>query len=480
MIGMYIFRREVYQLNPYKKLLGNSALFAIGNLGSKIISIILVPLYTYYLSTAEYGTVDLVTTTSNMLLPIVSLSIYDAVLRFMMDDDHDNKTVFTNAVLVSLLGTVVVLLIYPILAYFNFLGEVLPYMAVILILQSFQSLLAQFARAVGFIKIFALNGIIMTLVTGLMNILLIVYLKTGIQGYLSSIVISNVVSILFFVLTTKAHRYLSKQVIQKSAITYMLKYSVPLIPNAFMWWIMNASNRYFIFLFVGASANGLFAVANKIPSLLSILNTIFFQAWQLSAIEEYDSEGKASLYSDVFSYFSIVMFLGTSALITVIKPVIGFAVESSFYESWRLVPFLLLGVVFSSFSSFLGTNYIAAKQTSGIFRTSVIGGIASIITNAVFVPLIGTNGASISTMVSFFIIWVLRARETSQFVDMTFDVKNIFLNLVIIFVQIGILFIGLSSATEIMIELMLFFVLLVINKKLLLLLKDVLLKIKKK
>ena len=75
---------------------------------------------------------------------------------------------------------------------------------------------------------------------------------------------------------------------------------------------------------------------------------------------------------------------------------------------------------------------------------------------------------------------MLRARETSQFVDMTFDVKNIFLNLVVIFVQIGILFIGLSSATEIMIELMLFFVLLVINKKLLLLLKDVLLKIKKK
>lgn len=183
----------------------------------------------------------------------------------------------------------------------------------------------------------------------------------------------------------------------------MLIYSIPLIPNALMWWVMNASNRYFILFFVGASANGLFAVANKIPSFLSILNTIFFKAWQLSAIEEYGDESKAKFYSQTFYYFSVVMFVGTSIILMILKYMMGILVSEEFFSSWQFIPFLLIGIVFSSFSAFLGTNYIAAKQTKGIFRTSLIGGTINIILNLIFIPLVGTNGAAISTMISFWL-----------------------------------------------------------------------------
>lgn len=458
--------KEVTFLNTYKKLIGNSFVFAIGNLGSKLIAIILVPLYTYYLTTIEYGTIDLITTTTSMLLPIVSLSIFDAVLRFAMDKSQPTDSVFTNTVIVTSIGALIAILSYPFLSYFNVFGESIIFMYVILILQAFQTLFAQFVRAVGKVKIFALNGIVMAVITGVMNIFLLVYLNMGINGYLLALVLSNLVSIIYLTIAGKIYKFINFKKINKDLTKRMLIYCIPLIPNALMWWVMNASSRYFILFFVGASANGIFAVANKIPSLLSILNQIFSQAWQLSAIEEYESKDKSKFYSEVFSYFSMVMFLGTSAILVVIKIAMNFAVAPEFYTAWKYIPFLLLGVVFSSFSGFLGTNYIAAKKTGGVFRTSIIGGIVNVVSNLIFVPWIGTNGAGISTMISFFVIWIIRVYDTKKFINIKLNMKNLIANISIIAVQISVLYLNLDTSTELVIEGLLFVVLLIVNKSL--------------
>lgn len=461
-----MLQREGKTLNPYKKLLGNSALFAIGNMGSKIVSILLVPLYTYQLSTTEFGTVDLVTTTSRMLLPLVSLSIFDAVLRFVMDKQNDTQSVITNGIAVTLMGALISFLAYPLLKGFNLMDGLLLYMLVILVLQSFQSLLSQFCRAIDKIRAFALNGIIQTFTMGVTNIYLLVYLDLGIDGYLLSIVISNIASILYLAFSVRLHQYIKIEKLNKPLIKNMLIYSIPLIPNAFMWWLMNASNRFFVFYFVGAAGNGIFAVANKIPSLLTIFTTIFTQAWQLSAIEEFDSEGKSSLYSNVFTYYSMFMFIGASGILMVLKIATGILVAPDYYVSWQVVPPLLLGVVFSSFSGFLGTNYVAAKQTKGVFSSSVIGGVASVILNLLLIPLLGVSGAGISTMLSFMAIWLIRVYDTRKFVSMKINWKNIIGNLFILSLQTVILFLELNIWVELGIELGLFASLLFHNREL--------------
>lgn len=453
-------------MSKYKKLIGNSVLFAIGNLGSKLINIILVPLYTYYLSTAQYGLVDVVQTTAKMLLPIISLSIYDGVLRFVMDQKEDRNAVFTNGIVITLLGSFVGIAFYPLINYFSVMDGLLGYMIIILILQAFQSLLAQFARAIGAIRAFAINGLLMALVTGLTNILLLVKLEMGIDGYLISLIIANLFSIVFLFIAVNAHRYIEIKKINKELLKNMLVYSLPLIPNAFMWWVINASNRYFILFFIGASANGLFAVANKIPTLLSVLNTIFFQAWQLSAIEEFGSKEKSNFFTEVFTYFQMFMLLGASAIIVVIKLAMQYFVAPEYYITWQYVPFLLLGVVFSSYSGFIGANYIAAKQTKGVFKTSIYGGVVNIIANVILIPLFGINGAGLATMLSFFVMWVLRIKDTNQFIDLKVNVMNLVFNLLVIAIQIAVLFVNFSTITNLVIQTLLFLILLIINKSL--------------
>ena len=80
----------------------------------------------------------------------------------------------------------------------------------------------------------------------------------------------------------------------------MLTYCVPLIPTAVFWWIMGVSDRYLVKWFVGSDANGIYAVAYKIPTILTILATVFMDAWQLSAIAESgDRRAQARFYARV-------------------------------------------------------------------------------------------------------------------------------------------------------------------------------------
>lgn len=453
-------------MNSYKKLIGNSFIFAVGNLGSKLISFILVPVYTYYLSTAEYGTVDLVTATVTMLLPMVSLSVFEAVLRFVMDKDKPKEVILTNSIFIALVCFIVAILFYPILVFFDILQNSLSFLYLILFLQMFERIFAQYTRGIGKIKVFAINGILLTFTTGLFNILFLVYLELGVPGYLWAMVVSNFISVLFLIIATKSYKSVRRSNLDLNLSKKMLSYSIPMIPNSLMWWLINASSRYFIRFFVGVSGNGLFAVASKIPSLITLINQIFTQAWQLSAIEEYENKNKSTFYSNVFSYLVAVLFIGTSILLIIIKFVFSTFFAADYFEAWQVTPFLILGAVFSSFSGFLGTNYIAAKQTTGVFKTSVYGGIISIILNLIFIPSLGIVGAGISSAISFFVMFILRYFDTKQYIKMEIDWKRLLIGLTIIIIQILILFLNLPKINEWIFELILLLALIFINRNL--------------
>lgn len=454
-------------MNSYKKLINNSIIFAVGTLGSKLISFLLVPLYTYYLSTSEYGTVDLTITTVNMLLPIISVSAYEAVLRFTMDKNEEPGVILTNSITIALGGFLISILFYPLLKYFNVLDGNLIYLYMILFAQMVERILAQYTRALGEIKIFAFNGILQTFTTGVLNIIFLVYFGWGITGYYWAIILAYTLSALFLFITTKSFKDLRASNSNKGTIKNLIYYATPMIPNSLMWWLINASSRYFIRWFIGISANGLFAVASRIPSLLNILYQVFNQAWQLSAIEEYESENKSDFYTNVFANLSAVLFIGASGITIIIKIVFDLIFAPEYFSAWKVVPFLLLGSVFSSFSSYLGTNYVAAKQTKGVFKTSIYGGIISLVLNAIFIPTIGIMGAGISSMISFFAMFLIRYFDTRQYIHLDINWIKFGLSILIIFAQVGFMVIGLSQSAELITGVVLFVVLLIINRQLL-------------
>lgn len=450
-------------MNAYKKLLKNSGLFAIANLGSKFISILLVPFYTYVLNTDQYGTVDLITTTVSLILPVITLGIYEATLRFSVKMDYKRESIFTSSIIMVAFGSAVFLIFYPILNKIKVFDGYFNIFYFILIFQAINTTFSQFARGIGKVKVFAVNGVINTIVTVIFNIVLLAKFNRGIEGYLISILLANIACSVYIAVALKVWKYFRLKYWKIEIFKEMLIYSIPLMPTALMWWVMNLSDRYIILFTLGASSNGIYAVANKVPTILNIINSVFAQAWQLSAIEEGDSKNKSKFYTNVFDIFSITMLIGVSAILVVIKPIIQFGLSESFSISWRYMPFLLIGVVFSSFSSFLGTNYVAMKKTKGALTTSAIGAVLNILLNLILTPRFGLNGTAISTMISFFIVWVIRIFDTREFVTIKLNIKSLAVTISLISIQICILFFNNNVFLNCGLQLILFILILVFN-----------------
>lgn len=450
-------------MESYKKLFSNSVIFAIGNLGSKLISFLLVPLYTYYLTVEEYGTIDIVTTTATMLIPLVSLSIYEAALRYALDKKISNKEILSNSIVISVVGSLIMILGIPLISHF-FNIEYRSYLSLITIVQLFQMLLSQYIRGIGKIKLFAFNGIILTFTMAVLNIFFLVYLKMGISGYFISMIISYFVSIIFLITFSGEYKILFKFKLNIRLLKDMLNYSLPMIPNSLLWWLINASSRYFINFFVGIGANGIFAVASKIPALITVLSQVFSQAWQLSAIEEYDNNNVSSFYSNVFKYLYIFMFFGTFIINMIIKWLYFYLFSIEYYEGWKIVPFLLIGAVYSTFSGFVGVTYVASKETKGVLGTSIIGGLVSLLLNSILIPSFGLSGASISSAISFIIIFLYRYFDTKKFIKFSVKWKGFLINNLIILIQIAVVFSELYYMLELIINILLLFLMIFINK----------------
>ncbi|EOH77455.1 polysaccharide biosynthesis C-terminal domain-containing protein [Enterococcus malodoratus] len=452
-------------MDKYKKLFNNSIAFAIGNLGSKLITFFMLPLYTYKLTTSDYGTSDLVQTTVSMLLPIVSLNIFDAVLRFVMDDDSNNKEIFTIGCIISNISSLFAIVISVLLFFFGTSYSL--YVAIILILQSYQSLFSQYIKAIGKVRDFAINGILLSFITAICNIIMLVPMNLGITGYLLSIIIGLVCSSVFLVIKCNLIKEYDYKYFNFSTLREMFKYSIPLIPNSVAWFATNAINRYFILYIIGTTANGIYAVANKIPTLLSVLNSIFFQSWQLSAIEEFNSSDKELYYSKVFSVYLNFLFLGVSGIMYILKPIMTILVSDQFYSAWKYVPLLLLTVLYSSFSSFFGQYYIAAKRTNGIFFTTLMGAFCNILLNSVLIRKFGLNGAALSSTLSFLIIWIIRWINTRKIVATKVKLNDLILNHLVFFFQYWILF-SFSGTSFFILSSIAMFVSIFINSKVIL------------
>lgn len=457
--------------NRVKRLLSNSIIFSVGTLGTKIIGFLMVPFYTHFLTRGQFGIVDLITTTVAMLTPIVTLSVFDAIFRFTMDKDVPNNLLFTNGLFITFVGSCLVLLGSSIVQLLGYQYGIL--IGVLLILSVVNSFLQYFVRGIGYVKLFALLGIVGTVLMAVLSIYLIATLKLGVYGYLYGMIGSSLITILIIISVIKPYQYIQFNLINKENISLLLRYSIPMIPNAFAWWFTNDANRFFILFFLGSSANGIYAVANKIPSILTIFFTVFNQAWQISAVDEYDSKQSSDFYSLVFNNLVQFSFLGVAGLMLFLKPIMKVLVADNFYTAWQFVPFLMIAMIFSNLSGFIGSTYIAAKQTSKLFSTTMYGMIINIIFNIILIPLIGLNGAGLGGALGFLVVMAIRLKQTKSFVSINVKWANFVIHLIIF----GLMYLSLYIQTNLymFVSLTVLFII-----TLLISLKDILLFMKKR
>lgn len=398
----------------FKSLAGNTLIFAIGNGVTLIIAFIMVPFYTKVLSPSDFGISDIIVTTTSMLLPLVSLNIFAAIFRFALDKESNRETLFTNGLNVTLIGIAASIFVSGILEAFGLSYALLVglYLSATLLLNFFQN----FVRGIEHVKTFALSGIIATATNVASNLLLMWVFKLGLNGYLFSLLISTLVTVIFLAIVEKLHRYVKWTSKSWTETKALLKYSIPMIPNSFAWWLTNDANKIIILMFMGPGANGILAVANKIPTMLSTFFGMFANAWQMTAVEEDGKASTSELHRVVFTLVFGFLITGCAVIVLFIKPFMSIYVDPKFFSAWTIVPILLLTSVFSNMSAFFGTTYFVAKKTAGLITTTLWGMLANIALSFALVPVIGLNGAGVSGSLGFLLVTILRYRQTQKFV----------------------------------------------------------------
>lgn len=431
-------------MNKYQNLAKNSGLFFIANFGSKIVTFLLVRFYTEVLTTEEYGTLDLINTTVNLAIPIVTFCITEAVLRFSIDDLGNRKKIFSLGLTVGIIGNAVFALTAPLLYHLDFFKDNLLMLYLLTFANTLYIVCAHFSRGIGKTQIFAIAGFLLTVLQVGLNLLFLLGFNWGVKGYLWALFIANLVTAVFVFYAAKLYKYIGWS-FDKTYLKSMLKYSLPLIPNSVFWWIMQSSNRYVITLMLSSGDNGIYSVANKIPSIISTISNIFFQAWQLSSVDEAKSKDKDKFYSEIFNLTALVLICGSSLVLIILQPLYRILVEESFYSGWQCTPFLMLAMVFSCFSSFFGTNYVAMKKTNGVFVTTLIGAVVNLALSLVFTHFFGIRGTSLATAVGFAVTAAVRAFDTRKFAKISVKVRSFWLPLVVIIIQSVLLTVGVTS-----------------------------------
>lgn len=394
-----------------QNLMKGMLIYAIGNFGTKILSFLIVPLYTYYISTADMGTYDLLISTISLLTPIITLQIADASYSFMIRDRIDHKLcvastmqllLFNSAI--SVLVIVGVNLFFPIPYFWDFI--------LLSVTTNILSVVQRMLRGVKNQKLFAISGVIYTAVFLGLNVVQITVLHQGVRSLLTSANIANVVALASIYLLEKKMRVSVFRKPNFPAIKEMLGFSVPLIPNQLNWWVINSSNRYVIALALGAEANGVFAISYKFPTILQLILSLFNTSWQDVVVA--DKEDSGVYYTSVFRTLYTLSFTLLLPLIPATKLVIVWFMEQSYHPAAMYVAFLYLGTVFQSFASFYGVGYLRGKDTKRASTTSIYGAVVNLVVLVALVKFIGLQAAAISTFVGFLVMWLVREKHNRK------------------------------------------------------------------
>lgn len=420
----------------YKYLIKNTGILTISNFSSKILVFFLVPLYTSVLSTAEYGTFDLAISTVQLLFPILTANIVDAVMRFAMDKDCEVTNIVAIAgrfLFGSFVGTGIILFINY---YFRLWKDINNFEILIFLYYIFYVLnqfYIQLAKGLERIKDMGIGSVLGTVAMIVFNILFLCVFQIGLSGFFIANIFAQAIPVLYYSVRIQIWKYFSLR-IDKTLERNMLTYSLPLILTTLGWWINSAADRYTVTFFCGIAANGLLSVAYKIPTILNTLQGIFVQAWQVSAIKEYGSEGVDEFYKGAFIYLNSLMCVGSAGLIFLTRPIAHILFANDFYAAWEYVPFLLLSSMFNAASGFIGPLLSARKDSKSMAMSAIYGAGTNVVLNIILVWMIGIQGATIATAISSFIIYYARRRATGKIIISDFHNK-IILSWIILCIQ---------------------------------------------
>ena len=410
-------------MSKKKDLMKNTIIIFCGKVCTQLISFFLLPLYTGYLATKDYGIVDLITTYVTLLVPIITLELEMSIFRYLVDSrgkEKETKKLMSNNFGVLLIALLIFSILYVIVTSFwkfNFRWLIL----IDIIICTFSGNFLQISRGMGRTLDYSISCLITGALTIVSNLLLIAVFKLGAFGMITSMALANGVGALYLFIRLKLYKFINFKLMDKKLIKEMYQYSIPLVPNGISWWIVNVSDRTIISYVLGTAVNGLYAVSNKFPTILSSLLGVFNLSWSESAALHINSPDRDEFFSDISNTVTKLFTSLGVGMIACMPFIFPLLINSKYNGAFNQIPILILGAVFNVVVCLYSAVYIAKKMTKQVATVSIIGAIINITINVLFIKYIGLYAASISTAISYFVMMVYRHIDLKKYVNIKYE-----------------------------------------------------------
>jgi O-antigen/teichoic acid export membrane protein len=385
----------------------------------------MLPMYTHWLKPEDFGSVDTMSTYSLFIIGFVCLCLPDALFIYPYNaSEEKKKEYFSSGAIFSIItistSAILFWAVQQVMLHMGLHNVFSDYTWLIfwmMVSAYVQNYCQTFTRSLNKMKHYSIAGIVLTFATALFSILLIPTL--GIKGYAYSLMAAQFLAATYSFVATKSYRYCQVYGNSWSSVKEMLSYSVPLLPNGIMWWLVNGINRPVMEHFLGLAAIGIYAVANKFTGMLYSVLNIFSTAWGNSVLDEYGKPDFESFYNNYIRLLATLLFVGGYFVIIFSKFLVSILASEEYQDACLYVPPLIAGVIFSGLSGSVGAVFSATKESKYYFYSSVWGGVSSVVSLLLLTPTLGLMGTCLSVAISFFCMFISRLYYSSQFVRFT-------------------------------------------------------------
>ncbi len=409
-------------MGKYKTVAQNTLWVFIGTSGSKLISIIMLPLYTRWLSVDDFGAVDAMNVYAYLLSPIICMCIADAIFLYpKMADDQKKVEYFSSGVTFLFLTIAISAILFFIakccISFFsddNLFVSSTWYIYLLMASTYIQSFFQSFSRSLDHIFHYSVSGIILTFAVAVFSFLLIP--DFGTAGYVYALVLASLTAAIYSIVTSKAICYFKLSAVKWESLKEMLSYSIPLIPSGIMWWLVNGLNRPVMEYNLGLYAMGIYALANRFSGMFSSVLNILSLGWINSAIDEYGKPSFESFYNNYLRILVTILFFLGCGIILFSRILVSLFATPDYYEAYKYIPVLSLGAIISGIAGVVGGVFGIVKKSKYFFYSSIGGGVCSVITLVIFTPILGLMGTCFSVVCSFVCILVMRVYYSRQYV----------------------------------------------------------------
>lgn len=414
------------------KFIKSSGIYFVGTVLTKLISFLLLPLYTAYISPSDYGVYDLYNAYISFLCSVLFLDIWAGIMRFMYDytGEEKKKPISCGMAIFSISSILYTAVLIIILALFDIEYPLLLFAYGILM--NLQTLVGYIARGYGKNVLYTSAGLIGSVVTIIFNIILLVNCKMDYSALFIASCIGYVVNIAIVVFGVKVPHVFSFKNFDKQLFQEMLRFSLPLCLNSVAYWFLTSYNRVAISAALGTEVNGYYAIAGRFGSMITLFTTCFQMAWQELAFAKSAKEtDNGKFYTVAINSYIKSMGCGLVLLIPIIYIIYPFMINDSYNTGKELIPLYLMGTILSTISSFLGNTFSAIKKNHLLFVTMLVGSVVNVASIHLLLPVIGIQASNLALLLGFALITITRIILLKREMELKIEYTSIVLLIVL-------------------------------------------------